>query len=149
MKLAGSLLLARMPPTFAAAKKTYCGRVSANRRSTARRSVRSVSRRERRMRFEQPWALRARTMADPTSPLWPAMKIRLLSSMHGPALHYGVSRVDQHLFPAGQFHVVIDHHPDQVGKVDFRLPAQFTAGLGGIAQEVVDFSRPVIARVVF
>src|SRR6185312_13420892 len=63
-----------MPPTLAAARKTYSGRSVAKRWSTAARLVRSVSRRVFVMRLRYPCARRARRMAEPARPVEPAMR---------------------------------------------------------------------------
>ena len=66
------VLFAEIPPTLAAAKKTTSGFSSWKNLATAPWSMRSSSDLVRTIGSGYPASLRARTIADPTSPRWPA-----------------------------------------------------------------------------
>lgn len=69
------MLLAWIPPTFAAASTTYWGFSAAKKDSTSDWRVRSSSAWVRTTRLVKPkdWSLPS--MAEPTRPRWPATKI--------------------------------------------------------------------------
>ena len=75
MKSAGYVLLAWIPPTFAAAKTTCSGFSVAKKDSTSDWRVRSSSAWVRTTRLVKPMDWSLRTMAEPTRPRWPATKI--------------------------------------------------------------------------
>src|SRR5690349_12368107 len=136
-----------MPPTLAAARKTYSGFSRSKNPATAWRSVRSSSRRVRQRRLRYPAAWRVRTRAEPTRPRCPATKIRLSSRM-GRACE-GVAGFEEEFFALGEFEVVLDHAAHQVLEGKFGLPAERLAGTGGVAVEVVDFGGAEVAGVLF
>ena len=71
-KSAGCAVLAWIPPTLAAAKYTWAGRVVAKKSCTAAWSRKSSSVEARNTRLRCPEARNALTNADPTIPVWPA-----------------------------------------------------------------------------
>ena len=71
-KSAGWVRLAWMPPTLAAAKYTWEGRVVVKKSYTAPWSRRSNSAEDRTTTLRWPAVRNARTNADPTMPVWPA-----------------------------------------------------------------------------
>src|SRR5579871_1487836 len=144
-KSTGYASLAPMPPTVAAARKTYSGALSAKKRSTEGASRRSTSARVRRIRFACPRVCKARTMADPTSPRWPATKIRLSLCMGLAAFYYLVARLGERPFLPRQFQIMLDHHLHQFLEGHCRFPAQPGASLGGIPAEMVDFRGAEVA----
>lgn len=73
----GYVLLAWMPPTFAAAKMTPSGFSSRKNALTERSSVRSSSLRSRTKISMSDSVAKRRQRADPTMPRWPAMKTRM------------------------------------------------------------------------
>src|SRR6187549_4067736 len=76
MNSAGRVELAWMPPTVPATRNTYSGRAWSNQRSTANWSRKSSSDLEGASRAWKPSDLSRRRIAEPTRPLWPAMKTR-------------------------------------------------------------------------
>src|ERR1700733_8138363 len=138
MNSARSVLLARMPPTFAAAMNTACGRFSANQRNTAAWSRRSTSRRPMVSSSTFSCASR-RTSADPTIPPCPATKTVLPFSSNG-ALAIG------DLLP-GNRKIAIHHLLDQLREAGLRFPAELFAGLAGVPDQQVDFGGAEIHRI--
>src|SRR3989304_8407701 len=122
-KSAGNVLLARMPPTFAAARNAYSGRSRWKKLSTAACNVRSSSARVRVIRFTYPPAVSRRRIADPTSPVCPATNTRLVLSIRGPP-DERVAGVSKRLFLPGEFQVVVPHHLPEFLEGDFGPPAQ-------------------------
>lgn len=72
MKSAGYVLLAWMPPTFAAARMTRSGLCVEKKFWTLDWLVRSRSEWDLRRRFVKPRVWSLRTRAEPTRPRWPA-----------------------------------------------------------------------------
>src|ERR1700723_217995 len=123
-----SVLLATMPPTFAAARNTACGRVLANQANTAAWSRRSTSLRPSVSSSTFSRASR-RTSAPPTMPLWPATKTVLPSSSNG-VLAIGD-------LPPRDREIRCHHLLDEFGKTGLRLPAEFLARLAGVADQKI------------
>src|SRR6266478_8212048 len=121
-----SVLLATMPPTFAAARNTACGRLSANQSNTAAWSRKSTSLRPA-VSNSTPSPASRRTSAPPTIPLCPATKTVL------PFRSNGVFAIGN-LAP-GDRKVARDHLLDEFGKARLRLPAELLARLAGIADQ--------------
>src|SRR5260221_9420546 len=136
-----------MPPTLAAARKTYSGRALRKKPSTAARSARSTSLRTGVSRRVQPARLRRRTMALPTRPRDPATKIAASSCMAGPPRLAGEAGVGERALARRQVQIVLDHQGDQLLEAQRRLPAEDTPRLGGIALQGVDLGRPEVARI--
>src|ERR1700689_4255683 len=128
MNSARSVLLATMPPTFAAARNTAWGGLLGNKSDTAA-WVRSPT----------PSVASRRTSAPPTIPLWPATKTRLPLSSNG-VLAIG------HLTP-GDCKIAGHHLLDEVGEARLRLPAELLVRLAGVADQEIDLGRPEISRI--
>src|SRR3954467_11045594 len=135
MNSARSVLLATMPPTFAAARNTACGRLAANHWLTAAWSRRSTSARGIVSSSTSSCASR-RTSAAPTMPRWPATKTVLPFSSNG-ILAIG------NLASCG-LQIARDHLPDELRERRLRLPAEFLPRLAGISNQKIDFGRPEI-----
>src|SRR6266702_5928525 len=127
-----------MPPTFAAARNTACGRWAANHRSTAAWSRRSTSLRAVVSNSTSSTASR-RTSAEPTMPRWPATNTVLPFSSNAVLAIRSL--------PLGYLQIVYDHFLDQLGKRRLRFPAEFCARLAGIADQLIDLGRPEITRI--
>src|SRR3984957_9555702 len=138
MNSARSVLLATMPPTFAAAMNTACGRFSANQPNTAAWSRRSISRRPTVSSSTFSWASR-RTSAAPTIPPCPATKTVL------PFNSNGVRAIGS--LPPGDIEIACHHLLDELGKGGFRLPAKLLARLAGVANQLVDLRGAEINRI--
>src|SRR5580704_8241762 len=138
MNSARSVLFATMPPTFAAAINTACGRFSANQPNTAAWSRRSTSRRPRVSSSTFSCASR-RTSAAPTIPPCPATKTVLPFSSNG-VLAIGD-------LPPGDRKIAVDHFLDQLRKARLRLPAELFAGLAGVADQEIDLGGAKIHRI--
>src|ERR1700683_1266092 len=119
-----SVLVATMPPTFAAARNPACGRFLANQSDTATWLRRSTSLCGT-VRSSTPSVASRRTSAPPTIPLWPATKTRLPLSSNG-VLAIG------HLTP-GDCKIAGHHLLDEVGEARLRLPAELLVRLAGVA----------------
>src|SRR5665213_303752 len=129
MNSARSVLLATMPPTFAAARNTACGRFLATQPNTAAWSRKSTALRPTVMSSTSSRASR-RTSADPTMPRWPATKTVLPFSSNGvPAIGD---------LPPGNRQIAVHHLLDQLGERRFRLPAELGARLAGVADQKID-----------
>src|SRR5882757_2015705 len=124
-----------MPPTFAAARNTACGRWAENQLFTAAWSRRSTSLRGDVTSSTSSRASR-RTSAEPTIPRWPATNTVLPFSSNGGLAIGGL--------PFSDCQIARDHLPDQLGERRFRRPAELLARLAGIANQQVHFSRPEI-----
>src|ERR1700726_1116010 len=133
-----SALLAAMPPTFAAARNTTCGRFSANQPNTAAWSRKSTSRRPA---VRTPTFSRAslRTSAAPTIPPCPATKTALPFSSNGILAIGGL--------PPGYRQIARHHFLDQLRKTRLGLPAELFAGLAGVADQEFDFDGTEIHRI--
>src|SRR5438105_2027495 len=88
-------------------------------------------------------------MAEPTSPRWPATKMRADLSMGGSADDDPVAGGGEGFFLARELEVAIDHEADELGEFDPGGPAEAFAGLGGVAEEIVDFGGAEVARIDF
>src|ERR1700693_3386192 len=130
-----SVLLATMPPTFAAARNTACGRFLANQSNTAAWSRKSTSLRPTVSSSTSSRARRS-TRAPPTIPVWPATKTVLPFSSNG-VLAIG------NLVPCDR-KVCCDHLLDELGEARLRLPAELLARLAGVADQKIDFGRAEI-----
>src|SRR5580692_6166717 len=133
-----SVLLATIPPTFAAARNTACGRLSANHLNTAAWSRRSSSLRVAVCSSTFSWAS-LRTSAAPTIPRCPATKTVLPLSSNG-LLAIGD-------LPSRDRKVARHHLLDQLRKRRFRFPAEHLARLAGIADQFIDFGGAEIHRI--
>src|SRR5579872_5668289 len=129
MNSARSVLLATIPPTFAAARNTACGRCLANQSNTAAWSRRSTSARLTVCSWTPSDASR-RASAEPTIPLWPATKTFF------PFRSNGVLAIGN-LTPR-DIEIAGHHLPDQLGETCFWLPAEFLPRLAGIADQKID-----------
>src|ERR1700728_3473263 len=125
-----SVLLATMPPTFAAARNTACGFALANQANTAAWSRKSTSLRDS-VSSSTFSRLSRRTSAPPTIPLCPATKTVLPSSSNG-VLAIGD-------LPPRNGEVSRHHLLDQFCKARPRLPAELLARLAGVADQKIDF----------
>src|SRR3954464_15823569 len=136
-----------MPPTRAAARKTACGRALATQPKTASWSRKSTDMRStlRISHFSLP---RARMMAEPTIPLWPATQMRL------PARSYaelriqetpGISRILGEL--PHEPEILGQHLLDQGIETDLVSPAKLGCGLTRVPDQEIDFGRPEISRI--
>src|ERR1700690_1228922 len=130
-----SVLLATMPPTFAAAKKTACGRFLANQSNTAAWSRKSTSLRPTVCNSTSSRA-RRRTSAPPTIPLCPATKTVL------PLRSNGVLAIGN-LAPR-DCKISRHHLLDELGEARLRLPAELLPRLAGVADQKIDFGRAEI-----
>src|SRR6202790_2213275 len=133
-----SALFAAMPPTFAAARNTTCGRLSANQPNTAAWSRKSTSRRpaETNSTFSQ---ANRRTRAAPTIPPCPATKTALPFSSNGILAIGGL--------PPGYRQIARHHFLDQLREARLWLPAKLFAGLAGVADQEFDFGGAEIYRI--
>src|SRR5690242_4178751 len=135
---ARSVLLATMPPTLAAARKTTCGDLSANQSNTAAWSHKSSSRRPAVSNSTFSLANR-RTSALPTMPRWPATKTFLPFSSNGTL---AIGRLALCLVEIGR-----DHLLHKLGKPCFGLPTKFLPRFAGVADQEVDLGRPEVCRI--
>src|ERR1700722_6349520 len=119
-----------MPPTFAAARKTACGRAFANQANTAAWSRKSTSLRPTVSSSTFSRASR-RTSAPPTIPLCPATKTVLPFSSNG-VLAIGD-------LPPRNREISCHHLLDQLREAGFRLPAELLTRLAGVADQKIDF----------
>src|SRR3954454_6514911 len=138
MNSARSVLLATIPPTFAAARKTTCGRFAANQPETAAWSRRSISRCAT-GRSSTPSRASRRTNAAPTIPRSPATKTDLPFRSNG---IFAISNL-----PPGDGKIARHHFLDELREARLRLPAKFLARLAGIADQEIDFGRTKIRRI--
>src|ERR1700739_2696852 len=120
-----------MPPTFAAARNTACGRAFANQANTAAWSRKSTSLRPTVSSSTSSRASR-RTSARPTIPLCPATRPFLPSSATG-VLAIGD-------LPPRNREVSRYHLLDQLREARLRFPAELLARLAGVADQKIDFS---------
>src|SRR6202046_358424 len=121
-----------MPPTFAAARNTTCGRFSTNQSNTAAWSRKSTSRRATVCNSMSPCASR-RTSAAPPIPPCPATKTVLPFSSNGVLAIGGL--------PPGDIEIARHHLLDQLGEGRLRLPSELLARLAGIADQQIDLGR--------
>src|ERR1700686_3027632 len=135
MNSARSVLLATMPPTFAAARNTACGRFSANHLNTAAWSRRSSSLRVAVISFTFSEAS-LRVSAAPTIPRCPATKTVLPFSSNG-ILAIGN-------LPPRDRKIACHHVLDQLREARLRLPAELLPRLAGVADQEIDFGGPEI-----
>src|ERR1700722_17846997 len=135
MNSARRVLLATMPPTFAAPRNTACGRFLANQSNNATWLRKSTSLRPTVSRSPCSRA-RGRTSAPPTIPVWPATNTVLPFSSNG-LLAIG------NLVPCDR-KVSCDHLLDELGEARLRLPAELLARLAGVADQKIDFGRAEI-----
>src|ERR1700722_10573319 len=119
-----------MPPTFAAARNTTCGRAFANQANTAAWSRKSTSPRPTVSNSTFSRTSR-RTSAPPTIPLCPATKTVLPSSSNG-VLAIGD-------LPPRNREISRHHFLDQFREARLRLPAELLARLAGVANQKIDF----------
>src|SRR5438045_326467 len=131
MNSARSVLLATIPPTFAAARKTTCGRFALNQPETAAWSRRSSSR--------CATVRSSSTKAAPTIPRWPATKTDL------PFRSNGIFAIGN--LPPGGRKIARHHFLDELREARLRLPAELLARLAGIADQEIDFGRTEIRRI--
>src|SRR3954454_12968713 len=127
-----------MPPTFAAARNTACGRLSLNQPNTAAWSRRSTSARPTVKSSTSSCASR-RTSAEPTIPPCPATNTVL------PCSSNGVLAIGD--LPPGNREIPRHHLLDEFGKRRLRLPAQNPARLAGVADQLIDFGGTEIHRI--
>src|SRR3984885_2449940 len=119
-----------MPPTFAAARNTTCGRAFGNQANPAAWSRRSTSLRPAVSSSTFSRASR-RISAPPTIPLCPATKTVLPPSSNGvPAIGN---------LPPRNRKVSGHHLLDQLREARFRCPAKLLARLAGVADQKIDF----------
>src|SRR6266581_7299017 len=119
-----------MPPTFAAARNTACGRLPANQPVTAAWSRKSTSLRLT-VSSSTSSCASLRISAAPTIPPCPATKTVLPFSSNG-VLAIGN-------LPPGNRKVAGHHFPDELGERGFRFPAEFPTRLAGVADQFIDF----------
>src|SRR5882757_11015668 len=119
-----------MPPTFAAARNTACGRLPANHPVTAAWSRKSTSLRLT-VSSSTSSCASLRISAAPTIPPCPATKTVLPFSSNG-GLAIGN-------LPPGNRKVAGHHFLDELGERRFRLPAELLARLAGVADQLIDF----------
>src|SRR5688572_3794665 len=127
MKSAGYVSFATIPPTLAAAIKTYSGFASAKNARTALPSSRSSSARVRSSRFSNPPRSSVRTSADPTRPRCPATKMRASFFMERSASGadgHAVAVLLEEGVPARAVEVVRNHFLDHLVQRDLGDPAQ-------------------------
>src|ERR1700722_11312223 len=127
-----------MPPTFAAARNTTCGRFSTNQSNTTAWSHKSTSRRATVCNSMSSCA-RRRTSAAPTIPPCPATKTVLPCSSNGVLAIGGL--------PPGDIEIARHHLLDQLGKRRFRLPTEHLARLAGVADQLIDLGGTEINRI--
>src|SRR6202011_1835914 len=129
MNSARSVLLATMPPTFAAARNTACGRLFANQPNTAAWSRKSTSLRPT-VSSSTFSCASLRTSAAPTIPPCPATKTVLPFSSNGvPAIGN---------LPPGDFEIACHHFLDKLREARLRLPAELFPRLAGVADQKID-----------
>src|ERR1700730_1882042 len=138
MNSARSVLLATIPPTFAAARNTACGRLSANQPNTAAWSRKSTSLRPT-VSSSTSSCASLRSSAAPTMPRCPATKTVLPFSSNGVFAIGGL--------PPGNREIARHHFLDQLGKTRLRRPTKLGAGLGGVADQLIDLGRAEILRI--
>src|ERR1700722_9063901 len=119
-----------MPPTFAAARNTTCGRAFANQANTAAWSRKSTSLRPTVSSSTFSRASR-RTSALPTIPLCPATKTVLPFSSNG-VLAMGD-------LPPRDREISRHHLLDEFREARLRFPAELLARLAGVADQKIDF----------
>src|ERR1700722_18342279 len=127
-----------MPPTFAAARNTTCGRFLANQSNTAAWSRKSTSLRATVCNWMSSCASR-RTSAAPTMPLCPATKTVLPFSSNGVLAIGGL--------PPGDIEIAGHHLLDQLGERRFRPPAELLTRLAGVADQLIDLGGAEIDRI--
>src|SRR3979411_654768 len=130
MNSARSVLLAAMPPTFAAARNTTCGRACANQPNHAHCSRKSPSLRLT-VSSSTFSCASLRTSAAPTIPPCPATKTVLPFSSNG-VLAIGD-------LPPGNRKIARHHFLDEAREARLRLPAELLARLAGVADQQIDF----------
>src|SRR6266481_620390 len=135
MNSARSVLLATMPPTFAAARNTACGRAFANHENTAAWSHKSTSLRPTVSSLTFSLAS-LRTSAAPTIPLCPATKTVLPFSSNGVLTMGG-------LLP-GNRKIARHHFLDELRERRLWLPAELLPRFAGVADQKIDFGRAEI-----
>src|SRR5580692_8389631 len=138
MNSARSVLLGPMPPAFAAARHTACGRFFANQSATCALLRKSTSLRAA-VRSSTPSEASRRTSAPPTMPRWPATKTRWPFSSNG-VLAIG------HLAP-GDCEIAGHHLLDEFGEARLRFPAELLVRLAGVADQKVDLGGTEILRI--
>src|SRR4051812_36755420 len=138
MNSARSVLLATIPPTFAAARKTTCGRFAANQPETPAWSRRSSSRCAM-VSSSTPSRASRRTSAAPTIPRWPATKTDLPFSSNG---IFAIGNL-----PPGDRKIASHHFLDELREPRLRFPAKLLARLAGVADQKIDFGRTKIRRI--
>src|SRR4051812_45180543 len=121
-----------MPPIFAAARNTTCGRLAANHWFTAAWSRRSTSPRDT-VCSSTSSRERRRTSAEPTMPRWPATKTVLPFSSNGVFAIGG--------FLSGDSEIGGHHLLHQLRKRRLWLPAELLPRLAGVADQFIDFGR--------
>src|ERR1700722_17773139 len=126
-----------MPPTFAAARNTTCGRLPANQSNTAAWSRKSTSLRVAVCNSTSSCASRRSTA--PTIPPCPATKTVLPFSSNGVLAIGGL--------PPGDIEIARHHLLDQLGKRRFRLPTEHLARLAGVADQLIDLGGTEINRI--
>src|SRR5664279_1949211 len=142
MNSARSVLLATIPPTFAAARNTTCGRLPANHLNTAAWSRRSSSLRVAVSSSTFSDASR-RVSAAPTMPRCPATKTVLPFSSNG--VSNGIFAIGN--LPPRDLEIARHHFLDQLRKTRLRRPTQFLPRLAGVADQFVDFGGTEIGRI--
>src|SRR6185437_4421425 len=126
-----------MPPTRAAARKTACGRAAAIHCSTCSDERKSHCSRGA-TRISHSSSSSRRTSAEPTRPPCPATQMCL------PRNAYEIFSFIFEPSSVDQCAVGFDHLGDQRRETDLVAPAELPACLLGIAEQQVDFGRPVI-----
>src|SRR5712675_1151173 len=119
-----------MPPTFAAARNTACGRLPANHPVTAAWSRKSTSLRLT-VSSSTSSCASLRISAAPTIPPCPATKTVL------PCSSNGVLAIGD--LPPGDREIPRHHLLDEFRKRRLRLPAEHPARLAGAADQLIDF----------
>src|SRR3984957_5770353 len=127
-----------MPPTFAAARNTTCGRLPANQPNTAAWARKSTSLRATVCNSMSSCAS-LRPSAAPTFPPCPATKTVLPFNSNGIPAIGGL--------PPGNIEIACHHLLDELGKGGFRLPAKLLARLAGVANQLVDLRGAEINRI--
>src|SRR5260370_39889600 len=138
MNSARSVLLATMPPTFAAARNTACGRLFANQLNTAAWSRKSTSLGPA-VSSSTSSCASLRSSAAPTIPRCPATKT-LLPFSSNEVLAIGN-------LPLRDRKIACHHFLDELREARLRLPAEFLARLAGVADQEIDFGRAEICRI--
>src|ERR1700686_3146083 len=124
-----------MPPTFAAARNTTCGRLPANQSNAAAWSRKSTSLRATVCNSMSSCAS-LRTSAAPTIPRCPATKTVL------PFNSNGVPAIGN--LPPRDRKIACHHVLDQLREARLRLPAELLPRLAGVADQEIDFGGPEI-----